>query len=279
MENKEEIMNWSNHVAVVTGAGSGIGRGIAECFAERGADVVIAEINPAQGEAVANELQARYGKGLFVQTNVANAASCQALIARTVATYGQIDTLVNNAGVNFVKPTLEMDEADWDRVIDVDLKGAFLCSRYALAEMVTRKQGNIVNIASVHTVATLPQAAPYAAAKGGVDLLTKALAIEFAPQGIRVNAVSPGLTDTQIWQDLQDAAADPEAARQHWFDNIPMGRVQSPREVANVVLFLASDEASYITGANIMTDGGMTIQLINQARYASKALDGKLTDQ
>lgn len=269
-------MNWTNHVAIVTGAGSGIGQGIAECFAEAGAEVVIAEVNAPRGEAVARDLQARYGKGLFIQTNVANAAACKSLMQQTVDRYGQIDTLVNNAGVNFVKPTLEMDEADWDRVIDVDLKGAFLCSRYALEEMVPRKQGTIINIASVHTVATLPEAAPYAAAKGGVDMLTKALAIEFAPHGIRVNAVSPGLTDTQIWQDIQHAAEDADAARQHWFDNIPLGRVQSPREVANVVLFLASPESSYITGANLMTDGGMTIQLINQARYASKALEGKL---
>lgn len=272
-------MNWTNHVAVVTGAGSGIGQGIAERFAEAGAEVVIAEVNAPRGEAVARDLQARYGKGLFIQTNVANAADCRALIEQTVDHYGHIDTLVNNAGVNFVKPTLEMDEADWDRVIDVDLKGTFLCSRYALEVMVPRKQGSVINIASVHTVATLPQAAPYAAAKGGVDMLTKALAIEFAPHGIRVNAVSPGLTDTQIWQDIQHAAEDADVARQHWFDNIPLGRVQSPREVANVVLFLTSPESSYITGANIMTDGGMTIQLINQARYASKALEGKPVDQ
>ena len=271
-------MNWANHVAIITGAGSGIGEGIAHRFAEAGADVVIAELNQTRGKAVAGELQNRYGKGLFIQTNVASASDCQALVNQTVAAYGHIDTLVNNAGVNFVKPTLEMDEADWDRVLDVDLKGAFLCSRYALEKMVSRKQGNIINIASVHTEATLPEAAPYAAAKGGVDMLTKALAIEFAPHGIRVNAVSPGLTDTQIWQDIQNAAEDAEAARQHWFDNIPLGRVQSPREVANVVLFLASEESSYITGANIMTDGGMTIQLINQARYASKALDGKLDE-
>ncbi len=271
-------MNWTNHVAIVTGAGSGIGQGIAERFAEVGAEVVIAEVNATRGEAVAADLQARYGKGHFIRTNVANAAECRALIQQTVDRYGHIDTLVNNAGVNFVKPTLEMEEADWDRVLDVDLKGTFLCSRYALAQMVPRKRGTVINIASVHTVATLPAAAPYAAAKGGVDMLTKALAIEFAPHGIRVNAVSPGLTDTQIWQDLQNAAEDAQAARQHWFDNIPLGRVQSPREVANVVLFLASEDASYITGVNIMTDGGMTIQLINQARYASKALEGKLAD-
>ena len=268
-------MTWKGHVAIVTGAGSGIGKGIAARFAEAGAEVVIAEVNPQRGEAAAQELQAHYGKGLFVQTNVASAADCRALIQRTVDAYGQVDTLVNNAGVNFVKPTLQMDETDWDRVIDVDLKGTFLCSRYALEVMVPRRQGNIINIASVHTVATLPEAAPYAAAKGGVHMMTCSLAIEFAPYGIRVNAVSPGLTDTQIWQDLQNAAENREEALQHWFDNIPLGRVQSPREVANVVLFLASAESSYITGANIMTDGGMTIQLINRARYASKAVEGK----
>ncbi|MBX3014360.1 MAG: SDR family oxidoreductase [Caldilineaceae bacterium] len=268
-------MSWNEHVVVVTGAGSGIGQGIAERFAEAGAEVVVAEVNRERGEAVAQTLQTQYGKGLFVQTNVANAADCRALIQRTVAEYGHLDTLVNNAGVNFVKPTLEMDEADWDRVVDVDLKGTFLCSRYALEAMVPRRQGNVINIASVHTVATLPEAAPYAAAKGGVHMMTCSLAIEFAPYGIRVNAVSPGLTDTQIWQDLQEAAADQAEARQHWFDNIPLGRVQSAREVANVVLFLASPDSSYITGANIMTDGGMTSQLINRARYASRAVEGK----
>ena len=268
--------DWHGHVAVITGAGSGIGRGIAERFAEAGAEVVVAEVNVERGQQTAADLQARHGKGLFVSADVSSAADCRGLVDAALKAYGHIDTLVNNAGVNFVKPTLEMSEADWDRVVDVDLKGTFLCSRYALESMVARGQGNIVNIASVHTSATLPEAAPYAAAKGGVHMLTCALAIEFAPHGIRVNAVSPGLTDTQIWQDIQAAAENAEEARQHWFDNIPLGRVQSAREVANVVLFLASDDASYITGANIMTDGGMTIQLINRARYASKPLEGQV---
>jgi NAD(P)-dependent dehydrogenase (short-subunit alcohol dehydrogenase family) len=272
-------MKLEDQVVIVTGAGSGIGRGIALRFAEEGAAVVVAEVNRSQGEAVAQACVEAGGRGLFVLTDVAKAADCRALVERTVATFGQLDTLVNNAGVNFVKPTLQMDEADWDRVIDVDLKGTFLCSRYALEVMAPRRQGNIINIASVHTVATLSEAAPYAAAKGGVEMMTKSLAIEFAPLGIRVNAVSPGLTDTQIWADIQEAAADVEAARQHWYDNIPMRRVQSPREVANVVLFLASEAASYITGANIFTDGGMTAQLINQARYASKALEGNIPGQ
>lgn len=268
-------MDFAGHVAIITGAGSGIGEGIALRFAEAGASVVIAEVNRAQGERVAAACRALGASAVFIPTDVARADACRELMEKTVAEFGRIDTLVNNAGVNFVKPTLEMDEADWDRVVDVDLKGTFLCARYALEVMVKQGQGNIINIASVHTVATLPQAAPYAAAKGGVEMLTKALAIEFAPHGIRVNAVSPGLTDTQIWQDLQAAAEDVEAARQHWYDNIPLGRVQSAREVANVVLFLASDASSYVTGSNIFTDGGMTAQLINQARYATKAVEGK----
>lgn len=268
-----------DQVVIVTGAGSGIGYGIALRFAEEGAAVVVADVNRSQGEAVAQACEQAGGRALFVHTDVSKAADCRNLVQQCVATFGQVDTLVNNAGVNFVKPTLEMDEADWDRVVDVDLKGTFLCSRFALEVMVPRRKGNIINIASVHTLATLPEAVPYAAAKGGVEMMTKSLAIEFAPYGIRVNAVSPGLTDTQIWADIQDAAADVEAARQHWYDNIPMRRVQSPREVANVVLFLASDAASYITGANIFTDGGMTAQLINQARYASKALEGQIPGQ
>ena len=268
-------MSWNGHIAIVTGAASGIGHGIAECFAEAGAEVVIADINEKLGKGVTAELQQRYGKGIFTRTDVSKAEDCKSLIDQTLSAHGQIDTLVNNAGVNFVKPTLEMDEADWDRVVNVDLKGTFLCSRYALEAMVARRSGNIINIASVHTVATLPAAAPHAAAKGGVDMMTRSMAIEFAPYGIRVNAVSPGLTDTQIWNDIQDAAEDAQLAPQHWMDNIPLGRVQAPREVGNVALFLASEQSSYVTGANIFTDGGMTAQLINRERFASKSLEGK----
>ena len=269
------MTDWQEHVSIVTGAGSGIGAGIAEVFAEAMAEVVIADRDEENGTKVASDLQNRFGKGLFVKVDVSNAAECKNMVARTLETYGHVDTLVNNAGVNFVKPTLEMDEADWDRVVDVDLKGTFLCSRYALESMVLRNSGNIINICSVHSVSTLPAAVPYAASKGGVHMMTCSMAIEFASQGIRVNTVSPGLTDTQIWQDLQKAADDADACRQHWFDNIPLGRVQSPQEVGRVCKFLASDESSYITGANIMTDGGMTIQLINKERYANKPLEGK----
>lgn len=268
-------MDWSGHVCVVTGAGAGIGFGIAEVFAEAGCHVVVGEVNRERGMAAAVDFQSRYGHGLFVPVDVSQDAECRALIEATMNAYGRIDTLVNNAGVNFVKPTLEMTVEDWDRVVNVDLRGTFLCSRYALEYMVKARRGSIINIASVHTKATLGGAAPYAASKGGVAQMTASMAIEFAPFGVRINALSPGLIDTLIWQQIQAAAADHDAVVQHWMDNIPLGRVGTPREMGQVALFLASDEASYVTGANILADGGMTSQLINRERYASKTLEGQ----
>ena len=269
------MTNWQGKVCVVTGAGAGIGFGIAEVFAEAGCEVVIGEVNRERGSGAAEDLQKRFGRGLFVQTDVSSDSECEKLIEETVKKYGRIDTLVNNAGVNFVKPTLEMTVEDWDRVVNVDLRGTFLCSKYALEHMVKVSQGSIINIASVHTKATLGGAAPYAASKGGVAQLTASMAIEFAPYGVRINALSPGLIDTLIWRQIQDVATDKRAVQQHWFDNIPLGRVGSPREMGLVALFLASDEASYITGANILADGGMTALLINRERYESRALEGK----
>jgi NAD(P)-dependent dehydrogenase (short-subunit alcohol dehydrogenase family) len=269
------MTNWQGHVCIVTGAGAGIGEGIAEVFAEAGCEVVVGEVNRERGEAVAQRLQQKYGHGLFVPTDVSKDEDCKRLVGETLKQYGKVDTLVNNAGVNFVKPTLKMTVEDWDRVVNVDLRGTFLCSKYALEYMVKVNQGSIINIASVHTKATLGGAAPYAAAKGGMAQMTASMAIEFAPYGIRINALSPGLIDTIIWQQIQAAAADLEAVRQHWFDNIPLGRVGTPREMGLVALFLASDEASYVTGANLLADGGMTALLINKERYANRALEGK----
>jgi NAD(P)-dependent dehydrogenase (short-subunit alcohol dehydrogenase family) len=267
-------MDWEGHVCIVTGAGAGIGEGIAEVFAEAGCQVVIGEVNRERGEAVAERLKRTYGGGLFVQTDVSIDTDCRRLAEETIKAYGKIDTLVNNAGVNFVKPTLEMTVEDWDRVVNVDLRGTFLCSRYVLDHMVQTGKGCIINIASVHTKATLGGAAPYAASKGGVAQMTASMAIEFAPYGIRINALSPGLIDTLIWQQLQAVAADKEAVVNHWMDNIPMARVGTPREMGQVALFLASDEAAYMTGANVLADGGMTALLINKERYASQAVEG-----
>lgn len=269
------MTNWQGHVCIVTGAGVGIGKGIAEVFLEAGCEVVVAEVNRQRGEETVREFQEKYGRGLFVEVDVSKDADCKRMVAETIKAYGKVDTLVNNAGVNFVKPTLEMTVEDWDRVVNVDLRGTFLCSKYALEYMIKAGRGSIINIASVHTKATLGGAAPYAASKGGVMQMTASMAIEFAPYGIRINALSPGLIDTVIWQQIQDAAEDKQAVIQHWMDNIPLGRVGTPQEMGQVALFLASDEASYVTGANILADGGMTAKLINKERFASRPLEGK----
>jgi NAD(P)-dependent dehydrogenase (short-subunit alcohol dehydrogenase family) len=145
---------------------------------------------------------------LFVETDVSRDADCKRMVDETIKAYGRVDTLVNNAGVNFVKPTLEMSVEDWDRVVNVDLRGTFLCSKYALEQMVKAGKGSIINIASVHTRATLGGAAPYAASKGGVMQMTASMAIEFAPYGVRINALSPGLIDTVIWKQIRDVAED-----------------------------------------------------------------------
>ncbi len=257
-------MNLNDKVTIVTGAGSGIGQGIARRFAEAGAIVVIAELDAASGMALEAELQSEGNRATFVQTDVSQEADVQRAVERAVSAWGRLDCIVNNAGVNFVKPTLDTTLDDWEHVIGVDLRGTFLGCKYAIAQFLAQGSGgSIVNISSVHSVSTLPLAAPYAAAKGGVTQMTKSLAIEFGRHNIRVNAVCPGLTDTQIWSDLKSSGPNAAAVVNHWMGNIALGREASPREVANMVAWLASDEASYVTGANLMVDGGMTAMLTN----------------
>jgi len=207
--------------------------------------------------------------------DVSDEQQVRAMVSRTLDTHGRIDVLVNNAGVNFAKPFEQMTVDEWDRVIGVDLRGTFLCTHACIDTFLKQQAGSVVNIASVHSLACMPGAAPYDAAKWGVVGMTKALAVEYAARGIRFNCVSPGLIGTQIWQDLQDNAEDLDACMAHWRANIPAGRVGSVREIAQAVAFLASDDAAYITGANLVADGGMTSQLITAPTYASKAQEGK----
>jgi NAD(P)-dependent dehydrogenase (short-subunit alcohol dehydrogenase family) len=265
-----------NKVAIITGTGSGIGKGIAEVFAlEEGAAVIAAEVNEQSGRAVQDELRRAGGQALFIPCDVSNEQQVKAMIDQTIRTFGRIDALVNNAGVNFAKPFHELTAEDWDRVIGVDLRGVFLCTRACLDCFLKQGGGSVLNIASVHTLAALPGAAPYDAAKCAVVGMTKSLAVEYAAQNIRFNCLSPGLIGTQIWQDIQSAATDLNACLAHWWSNIPAGRVGTPREMGQIAAFLVSEEASYITGANLVADGGMTSQLISKASYASKPLEGK----
>lgn len=257
-------MRLKDRIAIITGAGGGIGQGIAEVFAEEGAVVVLAERRAEAGEAVAAAIRQAGGRARCIPCDVAEETSVQQMVEATVREYGRVDTLVNNAGVNFVKPFHEMTTQEWDRVVGIDLRGTYLCVRACIGHFLRQGGGSVVNIATVHTHAGLPEAAPYDAAKWGVVGLTKSLAVEYAARNIRFNCVSPGLIDTQIWRDLLERVADRERCWAHWRANIPMERIGTPREIGQAVAFLASDDASYITGANLFVDGGMGSLLVSR---------------
>ena len=267
-------MRLKDKVAVITGAGAGIGSSIAQAFAREGAKVICSSRRASNVNAVAETILAAGGEAVAIQCDVSAEDDVKRLVQATLEKYGRLDVLVNNAGVNYVKEFEGVTPSDWDRVINTDLRGTYLCSWYAIPQMIRQGMGSIINITSVHTLACLPGAAPYDAAKWGVVGLTKSMAVEFAARNIRVNALSPGLIDTQIWDDIKNAAPDLHECLDYWRSNIPMGRVGTPAEIASLAVFLASDEASYVTGANIVADGGMTSQLISQASFKSESLEG-----
>lgn len=267
-------MRLKDKVAVITGAGAGIGSSIAQAFAREGAKVICSSRRASNVNAVAETILAAGGEAVAIQCDVSAEDDVKRLVQATLEKYGRLDVLVNNAGVNYVKEFEGVTPSDWDRVINTDLRGTYLCSWYAIPQMIRQGMGSIINITSVHTLACLPGAAPYDAAKWGVVGLTKSMAVEFAARNIRVNALSPGLIDTQIWDDIKSAAPDLHECLDYWRSNIPMGRVGTPAEIASLAVFLASDEASYVTGANIVADGGMTSQLISQASFKSESLEG-----
>jgi NAD(P)-dependent dehydrogenase (short-subunit alcohol dehydrogenase family) len=267
-------MRLKGKVAIVTGTRTGIGKAIALRFAREGAKVVTCIRQGKGGEDTAAEIKASGGEALFVQCDVSVEGDVINAVNRTVETYGHLDIIVNNAGVNFVKPFLETETADWDRVINTDLRGTYFFCRYGILQMLKNKGGSIINITSVHTAASLPESAPYDAAKSGVVGLTKSLAVEFASRKIRVNALSPGLIDTQIWTDIMNAAPDRDECKRYWASNIPAGRPGTSEEIACAAVYLASDEASYCTGSNSIIDGGMTAQLISRQNFESRALEG-----
>jgi NAD(P)-dependent dehydrogenase (short-subunit alcohol dehydrogenase family) len=262
-------------VAIITGAGAGIGKKIAEVFAQEGALTVVSSRRESNGQEVSDNIKKSGNKAIFLKCDVSVEDEVVSLVQKTMELYGRIDILINNAGVNFHMPFTKMSVEDWDRVIGTDLRGTFLCTYYCIPEMLKAGAGNIINISSVHASACLPGASVYDAAKWGIVGFTKSLAVEFADKNIRLNAISPGLIDTQIWDDIKSAAQDLDECLQYWGSNIPTGKVGKTEDIAYTAVFLASDEAAYITGANIIVDGGMTSQLISRANFRSRSLDGK----
>jgi len=251
-------MKLSGKIAMVTGGSRGIGRAIAVAFAEAGADLVVNFVKNRQSAEKVRNTIANLGKScLIVQADVANASQVNTLINRAIGEYGRIDILVNNAGVIGLAPFLEVSEKEWDRIVDTNLKGYFLCGQAVAREMARLKKGKIINISSTGEKFAARGRAPYCVSKSGVNMLTKVMAVELAEYGINVNAIAPGLTDTDINRPL----IRDESLLNERLKHIPLHRVAKPEQIAKVALFLVSDDANFITGETVWIDGGDSLQL------------------
>jgi NAD(P)-dependent dehydrogenase (short-subunit alcohol dehydrogenase family) len=251
-------MRLLNKVALVTGGTSGIGEATAILFAKEGASVALTGRNQERGEQVRDTILRGGGKAIFVPADVRKAEQCRQAIAQTLSAFGQLDILFNNAGVFYPHTLLECSEEEWDVQIDVNLKGTFLMSKFALPEMIRRGSGVIINNSSGWGIVGGDSAVAYCASKGGVVLLTKAMAIDHGPQGIRVNCICPGDVDTPM------LAEDARMRGLKWQDyrrgcvNRPLGRIGTAEEIAKAALFLACDDSSFMTGTALVVDGGGT---------------------
>lgn len=251
-----------NKIALITGSGSGIGREIALLYAKQGAHVIIADIQLEAARTVVGEIEARDGNAQAVELNVAEEAQVQAIFAQVVQEHGRLDILVNNAGVSHVGNILETSLSDWERVMGVNAKGAFLCAREGVKHMVAQQPqgGVIVNIASVAGMIAVDRRLPYGASKGAVISITRSIAMDFVQQNIRANAICPGTVHTPFvegflaknFPETKDEERNKLHARQ------PIGRMGKPEEIASAALYLASEEAAFITGSTLVIDGGWT---------------------
>lgn len=240
-------------VAIITGAGSGLGRAITEAMAREGAKIVVAELHDQTGKEVANEISKAGSEAIYMKVDVRKSNEITEVVSSVLNRFGKIDILVNNAGTGVLENFIEGEERRWDRVIDIVLKGVILFSHAVLGGMVERRYGKIVNVSSNAGIMAVPGQVVYSAAKGGVIAFTRSLAAEVAPYHINVNAICPGYTITPGTKWMREREPD-------YFENIekniPWGRPGRPKDQANVALFLASDDAEYVTGQSILVDGG-----------------------
>jgi len=252
-------MRFQGKGVLVTGGGSGIGLATALAFAREGARVAIADISADRGNDAVAAAHEHGHEFVFVRGDVSSEADAERMVAETVAAFGRVDVAFNNAGMLLEGPVHEMSAADWDRILGVNLKGAFLVSKHVVRQMLRQGGGVIVNSGSVNSLVGDGDAAAYCASKAGVALLTKSMALAYAKDGIRVNAVCPGWVETRMFRQEADTRGVSIADyRAHAGAQHPIGRVGRPEEIANVVLFLASDDSSYMTGALVVADGGYT---------------------
>lgn len=248
-------MDLQNKVAVVTGARRGMGKADALLLAKAGAKVVVSDISQEECQQVADEIKNAGGGAIAVKCDVSKKEEVDAMIKKSVEAFGRIDILVNNAGICEFKPFLEITEEEWNKTIDINLKGYFLCAQAAAKEMAKQNSGVIINIASIamgQVGVGFPAISHYCASKGGIVAMTEAMALELAPYNIRVNAIAPGAIDTPMAASVKD---DPKTL-EGIMARVPLKRIGKPEEIANAVLFLASDDSSYMTGSVVVVDGG-----------------------
>lgn len=252
-------MRLDGKVSLITGAGSGIGRATAECFAQEGATVVAVDVNADAAQTTQETIEMTGGKCLGLGVDVSDEEQVMGAIAATVQNFGRLDVLFNNAGISVLKPITETTEADLDKLLGVNLKGVFFGCKHGIVQMLTQGGGTIINTASELGLVGQPFYSGYCATKGGVVALTRALAAEWAAQNIRVNAICPGPTDTSMIRTEFNTGSDPAAEEKAVISTIPAGRLGKPNDIARVALFLATSDADFIHGAAIVADGGKTI--------------------
>ncbi len=250
----------TNKVALVTGAGSGIGKATAEHFAQQGAKVVVVDWNAQSGEDTAAAIVNAGGRAVFCHADVSIACQVEAAVQTAVEHFGRLDILVNNAAIHIFAKLVETTEADWDRTHSVNLKGVFLGCKYAIPVLKKSGGGAVVNIASVLGIVADPDLAAYCAAKGGVISLTRVAAMTYGADGIRVNCICPGDVETPPVLDYFNRDPDPARLRNEIYSKYALGRIASPDEVARVAAFLASSQSSFMTGSAVVVDGGLTIK-------------------
>ena len=248
-------MRLQNKIAIVTGGGSGIGRGISEMFSREGAKVMVVDWEVTGGMEVIAQIKDAGGEAMFLKVDVSRAMDTRNMVRTAVETWGKLDILVNNAGIVRVGSVIETSEDEWDEVLNINLKGVFLCSKFAIPEMIRTGSGTIINIASVGGLVGPAELAAYGSAKAGVINLTRQMAVDFGPEGIRVNCISPGTIVTEMHQAFY-SAEEKDAVLAEWASTKPLRKVGYPKDIAYAAIYLASDESAFVTGTNLIVDGG-----------------------
>jgi NAD(P)-dependent dehydrogenase (short-subunit alcohol dehydrogenase family) len=251
-------MSLVGKVVLITGAAKGIGKGCAQVLGKRGACIAVVDLDTVAGPLTAQEIEESRGRAVFFPTDVSKADDVQRTIARLLEVFGRLDVLINNAGYHISKSVEDTSEKEWDYILNTNLKSVFLCSKYAIPHL-RKTRGAIVNMSSMVGLVGQRNAGAYSATKGGIIAMTRGMALDLAKDGIRVNCLCPGWVETPLVEDWFSQQADPQAAKEYIYGRHPMGRIATPEEVGNAVMFLCSEESSFVTGVALPLDGGITL--------------------